>query len=267
MENRKYIDNELTGDWICSDDKCGIVNSAQRTHCNRCNRVRPKSTMRKNPKQVLFKANDWKCEDCGNINWAKRDKCNICSKVKFPKKGSDPKSNKEVRTGKGGGHYDIQGSNEKRVHDSDDEEYDEFGRKKKRKIVDKDVKKDKDRDDNDTSRDASGYTNNKESSYKKDTYRNKQFNDSPSRNSTSNNYQKGGGGGGYYKNYYDRRKEDGDYSARRYDGSNKHDDRNRYDDRGRHDERKSNYDSGRRHHDRAENDRLADYDRRRYRRD
>lgn len=92
------------------------------------------SFLGKNTKNIFFKSNDWKCDDCGNINWAKREKCNICSKSRYTKILNEHKNNKEIRTGKGGGHYDIQHNNEKRVHDSEDEEYDEFGRKKKKKI-------------------------------------------------------------------------------------------------------------------------------------
>ncbi|GAW79262.1 hypothetical protein, conserved [Plasmodium gonderi] len=259
MHNITYTYNALTGDWICSDEKCGNVNSSQRTHCNRCNRVRPKSTMKMNPKQVLFKSNDWKCDDCGNINWAKRDKCNMCSKAKFSKKVNDGKLNKELRTGKGGGHYDIQGSNEKRVHDSDDEEYDEFGRKKKRKILDKDEKNDK--NENESNRNNSNHSNSREEpSYKSDTYRNRNFNHSSSRNFTSNNYEKGNiygenrnysrphkVGGEYHKNYYGRGNLDQSFNTSRNNGIYRYEGSSRYQGRTRHDDNNKIYDRNRRY--------------------
>ncbi|SBT75455.1 zinc finger, RAN binding protein, putative [Plasmodium ovale] len=247
MEKHKHIDFAKSEDWICTDENCRNVNFSKRTHCNRCNRVRPKSAVKKNPKQVLFKSNDWKCDDCGNINWAKREKCNICSKSRYTKKVNEFKTNKEIRTGKGGGHYDIQGNNEKRVHDSDDEEYDEFGRKKKRKIAGNDEKGLK---ENLESRNNSA---NKDSHYRSDPYRsdpdrsdrdrsdpyrtdlhkNKSFEGSRSRSFPRDDYKNNHAHGedkGFRKNYAggDSRK----YYEKKYNSDGKPMDRNsNYEDR------------------------------------
>ncbi|SBT86231.1 zinc finger, RAN binding protein, putative [Plasmodium malariae] len=278
MENHKHIDKMQTGDWTCSDENCRNVNFSKRTHCNRCNRVRPKCSIKKNFKQVFFKSNDWKCDDCGNINWAKREKCNICGKSRFTKKLSEFKSNKEVRTGKGGGHYDIQGSNEKRVHDSEDEEYDEFGRKKKRKIIENGDKNANINFEESDVRHSSYHINNKDNTiYKNITYKNKHF-ENPRSRSVSSNCVKRSNGVGDSKKYYDRKadyekKGDRSYnSGDRYDGG-KHSE-GRYND-GRYIDGKrsdSRYNE-RRNQDRADfyenrsNERRGDYDRKKYRKD
>eukprot|EP01068_Selenidium_serpulae_P013348 Selendium_serpulae@DN5955_c1_g1_i12.p1 len=75
---------------------------------------------------VCSKKGDWPCTHCGNVNWARRDKCNICQAPK-------PNNNEEPRMGKGGGHFDLQDPEDRNKFDSSDEEFDEFGRKKRRK--------------------------------------------------------------------------------------------------------------------------------------
>ncbi|EUR46769.1 hypothetical protein PFBG_06247 [Plasmodium falciparum 7G8] len=211
MDNHKYIDKSKSGDWICTDENCRNVNFSKRTHCNRCNRVRPKS-IGKNTKNIFFKSNDWKCDDCGNINWAKREKCNICSKSRYTKILNEHKNNKEIRTGKGGGHYDIQHNNEKRVHDSEDEEYDEFGRKKKKKIKTEDYEKKEKRYSED-----SRINNHKDISYKhNNNYKNKNSDRSRSRSVSSDIKRK--------EHIPDRNKYDDKYdnSNKYYDKPNKH---------------------------------------------
>jgi len=71
----------------------------------------------------LFSPDDWMCKSCGNINWARRSNCNMCSTPKFQKA--------EARTGAGGG-YNERENVEYIERDESDDEYDEFGRKKKK---------------------------------------------------------------------------------------------------------------------------------------
>ncbi|XP_059416142.1 zinc finger Ran-binding domain-containing protein 2-like isoform X3 [Carassius carassius] len=123
------------GDWVCPDKKCGNVNFARRTSCNRCGRE--KTTEAKMMKaggteigktlaeksRGLFSANDWQCKTCGNVNWARRSECNMCNTPKYAKL--------EERTGYGGGFNERENLVYNEQEESDGE-YDEFGRIKKK---------------------------------------------------------------------------------------------------------------------------------------
>ncbi|CAG8683130.1 594_t:CDS:10, partial [Racocetra persica] len=77
----------------------------------------------------LFSEKDWKCPICSNINWARRAECNQC---KTPKPGLE--TTMGSREGRGGGFMERDEVIEyRRSRDAEkDEEWDEFGRKRKK---------------------------------------------------------------------------------------------------------------------------------------
>nr|CAG4635090.1 EOG090X0ECZ [Alona affinis] len=123
------------GDWTCPDAACANVNFARRDLCNRCGK--PKEDEKAKVKKMgieigkdaaekskgLFSADDWMCTKCGNVNWARRSTCNVCNAPRF--------GEVEERTGYGGG-YNERGNVEYKERVESDDEFDEFGRIKKK---------------------------------------------------------------------------------------------------------------------------------------
>ncbi|XP_028968090.1 zinc finger Ran-binding domain-containing protein 2 [Galendromus occidentalis] len=129
-------------DWECPDEKCRNVNFGKRTACNRCGIARPREHFVNATKKLgheigkqaadksngLFSADDWQCGKCGNVNWARRNNCNMCG---APKVGEV-----ERRTGLGGGYNERESVEYKERREHSDDEYDDFGRRKRRKASD-----------------------------------------------------------------------------------------------------------------------------------
>uniref|UniRef100_A0A5S6QQK8 Zinc finger Ran-binding domain-containing protein 2 n=1 Tax=Trichuris muris TaxID=70415 RepID=A0A5S6QQK8_TRIMR len=137
MSSRPVISEN---EWICGGSRCQQVNNGSRTSCEYCGRSKPRGKGQvgheigkeaAEKSKGLFAAEDWSCSKCGNINWARRLQCNICNAAKC--------GEVEARTGYGGGYMDRQ-QVEHRRNESDDE-YDHFGRRKKRGINESDSRR------------------------------------------------------------------------------------------------------------------------------
>lgn len=120
------------GEWACPDPKCAHVNAEFKNTCETCGRQKPRSKSRvgkeigkemADKSKGLFAAEDWVCSKCGNVNWARRKTCNVCNAPKL--------ADLEKRTGYGGGFNDRQDI--EYIKRDIDEEFDEFGRKRKKK--------------------------------------------------------------------------------------------------------------------------------------
>ncbi|KAK6050702.1 Zn-finger in Ran binding protein [Cooperia oncophora] len=120
------------GEWACTDPKCAHVNYEFKNSCDACGKQKPRSKNRvgkeigkelADKSKGLFAAEDWVCSKCGNVNWARRKTCNVCNAPKL--------ADLEKRTGYGGGFNDRQDI--EYIRRDTEDEFDEFGRKRKKK--------------------------------------------------------------------------------------------------------------------------------------
>ncbi|KAF1766794.1 hypothetical protein GCK72_006752 [Caenorhabditis remanei] len=120
------------GEWACVDAKCAKINEETRQFCDDCGKAKPRAKSKigkelgkemAEKSKGLFAAEDWVCSKCGNVNWARRKTCNVCNAPKL--------ADLERRTGYGGGYMDRE--DVEYIKRDYDEEFDEFGRKKKKK--------------------------------------------------------------------------------------------------------------------------------------
>ncbi|KAK0394743.1 hypothetical protein QR680_000911 [Steinernema hermaphroditum] len=117
-------------EWACVDSKCAFINRESYTSCRSCGKEKPRVKLyavnRIGPHAAeqskgFFSPYDWVCMECNNVNWARRKACNVCKAQRF---GSC-----KARTGYGGGYMDRQ--DVEYISRKRDDEFDEFGRKKK----------------------------------------------------------------------------------------------------------------------------------------
>ncbi|CAK8987950.1 unnamed protein product [Durusdinium trenchii] len=124
-------------DWKCPN--CKTLNFKKRKNCLSCANERPPQTReqvmpdwRTGKKDCGINVNaDWTCRPCGRFNLACDRFCLACKKEN--PSWVEIVTTAEGRSGRLGGHFDRPDPDEpKKEWNSDDEEVDEFGRKKRR---------------------------------------------------------------------------------------------------------------------------------------
>eukprot|EP00929_Paragymnodinium_shiwhaense_P082322 TRINITY_DN43344_c0_g1_i1.p1 TRINITY_DN43344_c0_g1~~TRINITY_DN43344_c0_g1_i1.p1 ORF type:complete len:188 (+),score=41.04 TRINITY_DN43344_c0_g1_i1:143-706(+) len=130
-------------DWKCPG--CKTLNFKKRQSCLACATPKPREVRepmtdwRSGKKDCTGNTHaDWTCRLCGQFNFSSKRDCEKCGKPNPAansaalSRGGDP----DARAGSGGGHFDRpdpEDNSARKEYNSDDEEYDEFGRKKKKK--------------------------------------------------------------------------------------------------------------------------------------
>mmetsp|Transcript_58334 Transcript_58334/g.164711 ORF Transcript_58334/g.164711 Transcript_58334/m.164711 type:complete len:203 (+) Transcript_58334:136-744(+) len=127
-------------DWECPNKMCRNVNFKKRPKCNICGTPKP-SNARQDPRYERAKAEaastregdrdtslEWFCTSCQALNVGNAERCRECQVIRPERRAMRLV---ERAGGKAGGFFDRSDANDRRNWDSDTEDVDEFGRKKK----------------------------------------------------------------------------------------------------------------------------------------
>jgi len=125
-------------DWKCP--QCQTLNFKKRMSCLACATAKPPRqqevlkdwrTGKKDLGDNVLP--DWTCRVCGQFNMAAKKNCEHCQKPCPPQtEVQSARDTVEGRTGRSAGHFDRPDPEEQRnAWNSDDEDFDEFGRKKR----------------------------------------------------------------------------------------------------------------------------------------
>mmetsp|Transcript_31820 Transcript_31820/g.69598 ORF Transcript_31820/g.69598 Transcript_31820/m.69598 type:complete len:183 (-) Transcript_31820:130-678(-) len=128
-------------DWKCP--ACKTLNFKKRMSCLACAAARPEGqrevlkdwrTGKKDTGDNVHA--DWTCRACKQFNLAAQTVCKRCQGPCPPKTAAlGTVELSDGRTGRGSGHFDRDGEDARNDWNSDDEEFDEFGRKKRSSVA------------------------------------------------------------------------------------------------------------------------------------
>lgn len=124
-------------DWQCPKPSCRTVNFKKRLTCISCGARKPDGTSRPLDDWrdgEKFPQGPWDCDVCRIKNEAGAFYCIQCKKPSpdMARMIEEEKTKRSQEEGRGGGLFDRQDPNDKKAWDSDGEEFDEFGRRKKK---------------------------------------------------------------------------------------------------------------------------------------
>jgi len=125
-------------DWQCPKPSCRTVNFKKRLTCISCGARKPDGThrplddWRDGEKHA---SGPWDCDACHTHNEPGAFYCIQCKKpsAEMMVMMEEEKSRRSTEEGRGGGLYDRQDPSDKKQWDSDGEDFDEFGRRKKKR--------------------------------------------------------------------------------------------------------------------------------------
>mmetsp|Transcript_13034 Transcript_13034/g.28705 ORF Transcript_13034/g.28705 Transcript_13034/m.28705 type:complete len:197 (+) Transcript_13034:131-721(+) len=123
-------------DWQCPKPSCRTVNFKKRQTCISCGARKPEGSNRplddwRDGEKISM--GPWTCSECSSKNEGGAMYCMQCKQPSPDMKRAieEDKQQRAADEGRGGGLFDRQDPNDRNAWDSDDEEVDEFGRRKK----------------------------------------------------------------------------------------------------------------------------------------